>query len=392
MLRGAGIGRVRFGLGQQAQAAQQARQVGRGGVHGALASMSRQTSQSGVSLALSLARRSSTASHSVLARSALAARADGTRSRSPRGSRAMRRHGVIRKGTPGPDAAPALRARARPGSRPRRRVAWPAGLAHWPLRCRSAGLVSRGSLRTAAPAGPTPARRAVAGGRAPGRRAARVARTLGPASVWTCGRFSNACAVCAACCHDPEETSACSRAEIRVRAGRQARQLGRMRDGVDGGAQLALVGGFLAAQFQVFTDDGVAVFLQRAWNTGSPASGRRASSMSAASASMNAWRTAPSGAWAEASAACSGSMARASRAMGLSGSGCATAPGRPGRAPIAPGYGAQDGGERGGRLVHGVSVGRGKSCRRRARASRERGGGTSNDKPGPLLRLPAPQT
>ena len=32
------------------------------------------------------------------------------------------------------------------------------------------------------------------------------------------------------------------------------------------------------------------------------------------------------------------------------------------------------------------------SCRRRARASRERGGGTSNDKPGPLLRLPAPQT
>ena len=71
--------------------------------------MSRQTSQSGVSLALSSAR-SSTASHSVLARSALAARADGTRSRS-RGSRAMRHHGVIRMGTPGPDAAPAPSAR-----------------------------------------------------------------------------------------------------------------------------------------------------------------------------------------------------------------------------------------------------------------------------------------
>ena len=41
-----------------------------------------------------------------------------------------------------------------------------------------------------------------------------------------------------------------------------------MRDGVDGGAQLALVGGFLAAQFQVFTDDGVAVFLQRALEHG----------------------------------------------------------------------------------------------------------------------------
>ena len=108
---------------------------------------------------------------------------------------------------------------------------------------------------------------------------------------------------------------------------RQARRLGRMRDGVDGGAQLALVGGFLAAQFQVFTDDGVAVFLQRALEHGVAGIGSQGSSMSAASASMNAWRTAPSGAWAEASAACSGSMARASRAMGLSGSGCATAPG-----------------------------------------------------------------
>ena len=239
----------------------------------------------------------------------------------------MRRHGVIRKGTPGPDAAPALRARAARISTatPRCLASRPCALASsLPERgpcfsriasyCRTRGSDASASSRC---------RRASAGASSSARSA--DARS---ASVWTCGRFSNACAVCAACCHDPEETSACSRA----RDSRPAP--GARRGGLAGCATVLMavrswrwsaVSWRRSSRYSRTT--GWRYSCSAPWNTGSPASGRRASSMSAASASMNAWRTAPSGAWAEASAACSGSMARASRAMGLSGSGCATAPG-----------------------------------------------------------------
>lgn len=101
-----------------------------------------------------------------------------------------------------------------------------------------------------------------------------------------------------------------------------------MRDGVDGGAQLALVGGFLVAQFQVFTDDGVAVFLQRALEHGVAGigsqglvdeRGQRVDERVAHCAIGRLGRSV-------------GGLqrfdgARQPGAMGLSGSGCATAPG-----------------------------------------------------------------
>ena len=100
-----------------------------------------------------------------------------------------------------------------------------------------------------------------------------------------------------------------------------------MRDGVDGGAQLALVGGFLAAQFQVFTDDGVAVFLQRALEHGVAGIGAQGLVDERGQRVDERVAHCAIGRLGRASAACSGSMARASRAMGLSGSVCVTAPG-----------------------------------------------------------------